>query len=422
MLTQQELGQRLKSAREASGLTQQQVADQVELTRVAISQIESGNRTISSIELISLLRLYGRDMASFLEEKPVEKDALAVLFRAHPDLLQNHIFYKSLRDAHELLREYGNLQKLLELDQERNLPPVYDYGEPKNVWEAIQMGEHAAEAERSRLRLGINPIRDMAELVESQGIPVIEIRLDDQVSGIFMVEAEIQLCIFINEVHLDRAKARVAFTIAHEYGHILLDRDKVSAISKISNDRDLFEVRANAFAAAFLMPEEGVSQFLKNIDKGASTSRERLLAYTEQPDPDPLVGHYRRLASWQIITLYDVVKFCAYFGISFEAALYRLRNTKFLSEELFDQLFQEKEKARRIARRLNIEKKEREHPFSNFALNFTGMAIEAHRRDKITRSKLINLVRRVKFDDVIDEVLHCMGIKDDAAEDVHLPE
>ncbi len=422
MLTQRELGQRLKSAREAIGLTQQQVADQVELTRVAISQIESGHRTVSSIELISLLRLYGRDMASFLEEKPVEKDALAVLFRAHPDLLQNHIFYKSLRDAHELLREYGNLQKLLELDQERNLPPVYDYGEPKNVWEAIQMGEHAAEAERSRLRLGINPIRDMAELVESQGIPVIEIRLDNQISGIFMVEAEIQLCIFINEVHLDRAKARVAFTIAHEYGHILLDRDKVSAISKISNDRDLFEVRANAFAAAFLMPEEGVSQFLKNIDKGASTSRERLLAYTEQPDPDPLVGHYRRLASWQIITLYDVVKFCAYFGISFEAALYRLRNTKFLSEELFDQLFQEKEKARRIARRLNIEKKEREHPFSNFALNFTGMAIEAHRRGKITRSKLINLARRVKFDDVIDEVLHCMGIKDDTEEDVHLPE
>ena len=50
------------------------------------------------------------------------------------------------------------------------------------------------------------------------------------------------------------------------------------------------------------------------------------------------------------------------------------------------------------------------------------MAIEAHRRDKITRNKLINLAKRVKFDDVIDEVLHCMGIKDDAEEDVHLPE
>ena len=78
MLTQQELGQRLKSAREAIGLTQQQVADllahneqanHVALTRVAISQIESGQRTVSSIELMHLSRLYGRDMASFLEER-----------------------------------------------------------------------------------------------------------------------------------------------------------------------------------------------------------------------------------------------------------------------------------------------------------------------------------------------------------------
>ena len=422
MLTQRELGQRLKSAREAIGLTQQQVADEVALTRVAISQIESGHRTVSSLELLHLSRLYGRDMASFLEEKPVEKDALAVLFRAHPDLVQNRTFYKSLRDAHDLLREYGNLQKLLELDQERNLPPVYDYGDPKNVWEAIQMGEHAAEAERGRLELGIDPIRDMAELVESQGIPVIEISLDDQISGIFMAEAEVQLCIVINDAHLDRAKARVAFTIAHEYSHILLDRDKGITISKISNDRDLFEVRANAFAAAFLMPEEGVSQFLKNIGKGAS-SRERLLAYTEQPDSDPLVGHYRRLASSQIITFYDVVKFCAYFGISFEAALYRLRNTGFLSEESFDQLYQQKGSARQILQHLNNEKKEQENPISNFALNFTGLAIEAYRRDKITYDKLVNLAKQVEFDSgVIDEILSCMGFEDDIVEEVYLPE
>ena len=71
---------------------------------------------------------------------------------------------------------------------------------------------------------------------------------------------------------------------------------------------------------------------------------------------------------------------------------------------------------------MNIEEKEREHPFSNFALNFTGLAIEAYRRDKITHSKLINLAKRVKFDDVIDEVLSCMGFEDGVEEDVHLPD
>ena len=138
--------------------------------------------------------------------------------------------------------------------------------------------------------------------------------------------------------------------------------------------------------------------------------------------PDPLVGHHRRLASSQIITFYDVVKLCAYFGISFEAALYRLRNTRFLSEESFDQLYQQKGSARQILQHLNNEKKEQENPISNFALNFTGLAIEAYRRDKITYSKLINLAKRVKFDDVIDEVLSCMGFEDDLEEDVHLPD
>ncbi len=418
MLTQRELGQRLKRAREATGLTQQQVAEHVALTRVAISQIESGHRMVSSLELTRLARLYGRDIASFLEEKPSpneKENALTVLFRAHPDLMQNPT---PLRNATELFREYTNLKALLDLDTEQNLPPRYACAEPRNVWEAIQMGERAAEAERSRLALGIDPIRDMAELVESQGIPVIEIDLDDQISGIFMTDAEGQLCIFINQAQFDKAKARVAFTIAHEYSHILLDRDKVSAISKISNDRDLFEVRANAFAAAFLMPEEGVSQFLKTIGKGEA-SREKLLAYTEQHDP--LVGHHRRLASTQIITLYDVVKLCMSFGTSYEAALYRLRNTKFLSEGSFDHLYRRKDEAREIVQNLKIEGR-REYP-SSFALNFTGMAIEAYRRDKITYDKLIALADQVAFDSkVIDQILCYMGLENNLEAEVYLPE
>ena len=425
LLEQRELGQKLKRAREATGLTQQQVADSVALTRVAISQIESGQRAVRSFELLHLSRLYGRDMVSFFDEKARMRkaaNALTVLFRAHPELVQNPACREALQQADEIFREYLNLKALLDLDTEQNLPPVYACPEPRNVWEAIQMGERAAEAERSRLALGHDPIRDMAELVEAQGIPVIEINLDDQISGIFIANAEAQLCVFINQSQLDRAKARVSFTIAHEYSHILLDRDKVGAISKISNERDLFEVRANAFAAAFLMPQEGVSQFLKNTGKG-SASREKLLAYTERADP--LVGHHRRLASSQIITLYDVVKLCAYFGTSFEAALYRLRNTKFLSEESFAQLCQQKEEARQIARFLNFEKNEPAEGERGtcFALNFTGMAIEAYRRDKITYNKLLALAGQVAFGpDAIDQVLSCMGLENHVEEEVYLPE
>ena len=232
MLTQRDLGQRLKSAREAIGLTQQQVAGQVELTRVAISQIESGHRAVSSLELRRLSRLYGRDMVSFLEKRPVEQDALAVLLRAHPDLIENENPDDSFQNATELFREYTNLKELLGLDREGV------YLESKNIWESIQIGEQAAGVERRCLELGIDPIHDMAQL----------------------------------------------------------------------------------------------------------------------------------------------------------------------------------------ERHLNIEEK-REHPFSNFALNFTGLAIEAYRRDEITYRKLVNLAEQVKFDpDVIDEVLSCLGIEDEIEHHVYLPD
>ena len=75
-----------------------------------------------------------------------------------------------------------------------------------------------------------------------------------------------------------------------------------------------------------------------------------------------------------------------------------------------------------LARHLNIEAG-REHSFSNFVLNFMGMAIEAYRRDEITYKKLVNLAEQVKFDfEVIDQILSRLGVEDDIEHHVHLPE
>ena len=62
----------------------------------------------------------------------------------------------------------------------------------------------------------------------------------------------------------------------------------------------------------------------------------------------------------------------------------------------------------------------REYPF---ALNFTGMAIEAYRRDKITYNKLIALADQVAFDaKVIDRILFYMGLENNLEAEVYLPE
>ena len=73
------------------------------------------------------------------------------------------------------------------------------------------------------------------------------------------------LCIVANEAH---HVLRRRFSFAHEYAHVLLDRGQVGTISRSSERDDLAEVRANSFAACFLMPEDGVRNYVGTLGKG----------------------------------------------------------------------------------------------------------------------------------------------------------
>jgi Zn-dependent peptidase ImmA (M78 family) len=73
---------------------------------------------------------------------------------------------------------------------------------------------------------------------------------------------------------------RVRFSWVHEYANILFDRHEKGTLSRESERADLPEVRANAFAAVFLLPEAGVREFLAGIGKG-QPSRERWAVFEE---------------------------------------------------------------------------------------------------------------------------------------------
>ena len=54
------LGERLRESREYLGLSQQEVADLLKLSRPAVTHIEAGKRKVSTLELRELARLYRR--------------------------------------------------------------------------------------------------------------------------------------------------------------------------------------------------------------------------------------------------------------------------------------------------------------------------------------------------------------------------
>lgn len=90
------LATRLREAREAAGLSQEDVAQKLDLPRPAISQIENGHRRVEALELARLAKLYRQPLSSFADEEPVGTKRLDALFRTASAL--------SEKDRAEVLR------------------------------------------------------------------------------------------------------------------------------------------------------------------------------------------------------------------------------------------------------------------------------------------------------------------------------
>lgn len=93
---QQRLAERLREAREYLGLSQQFVAEQTGIPRVAISAIENGKRRVEALELEALATLYKYSVTYFLGGALEEPPTVVALARAAKDLTE--------RDREEVLR------------------------------------------------------------------------------------------------------------------------------------------------------------------------------------------------------------------------------------------------------------------------------------------------------------------------------
>jgi hypothetical protein len=192
-------------------------------------------------------------------------------------------------------------------------PPEYKLQAPKGSGDAVGQGASVAESERARLGLGDAPIADMPELLNAEGVWATGLRLPDQMSGLFLNHASTGMVIIVNLTHCEE---RRRFSYAHEYGHALLDRDRVGNVSSKDNAAELVEKRANAFAATFLMPARSVAQQLKVIDKGKPSR-------TEQPVFDVATdNHFARnlspRAGSQTIGYQDVAFHADWFKVSYQ--------------------------------------------------------------------------------------------------------
>lgn len=102
------LGERLKKAREYLGLTQEDVAKLLNVSRVVITNIEIGARKVTAEELSKLAKIYGWSMEELLEGEKIEGDT-QMFARTFDEL--------SLEDQKEII----NLMKFKKMYKDKKL-------------------------------------------------------------------------------------------------------------------------------------------------------------------------------------------------------------------------------------------------------------------------------------------------------------
>ena len=414
----EELAGRLREAREAAGLKQEDAARHLGISRSSVAQTELGNRAVSSLELDRLAHLYGRDIRDFLAAEFRPEDSLVALFRADSGVAGRDEVVKAIGDCVALARELAGLEGLLGLDRAQLGVPAYAGGALRNKWQAIEQGMRVAADERRRLGLTIRPLSDAADLLGSEGVRTALLDLPEDVSGLTLMDPALSLFVVVNRRH---SLLRRRFSWVHEYAHVLFDRQLRGTLSRASNRDELAEVRANSFAACFLMPEEGIRDFLAHLGKG-QPSRERLEVFDGVA---AVPAETRTEPGSQRVQVYDVVLLAHHFGVSRTAALYRLRNLHLLSQAELAALLAEEETGhgKRIAGLLGLPEPDHAAGRGEFRSRFLGLALEAYRREKITRGKLRELAASVGVSgDDLAAILEGDGLQYDGGDAALLPE
>jgi Zn-dependent peptidase ImmA (M78 family)/DNA-binding XRE family transcriptional regulator len=246
------LATRIRSARETARLTQAQVAAELGVSRPTLISMEKGTRAVSSTELIKLAELYRRDVATLL--RPSSPPA-SIRARFRTGLMTGPGEGDLENAVDELERFADNYIDLLRRSQVR-LPGRPPAVRPTDYLGPEQAGEALATEERNRLGLGDGPLQLLREVLEVEvGLRVFFLDLPSKVAGLFIHVDPLGGCVGVNRNHPPQ---RRRWTMAHEYAHYLASRDRPEVTRLGSgriNDSERF---AEAFAANFLMPRNGI--------------------------------------------------------------------------------------------------------------------------------------------------------------------
>ena len=262
MLSERQLGRRLRTLREARGLRQSDAAARIQVARTTLVAVEQGKRRARNEEIQRLARLYGTSANAILRVEAVHLD-LTSRFRELPGGSEP-IRQEAARLLDRLVSAEVELENALGVHRPRTYPPERVIL-PGDV--TVQAEEDARDL-RVWLGLGVGPVLDILSLLDLQlGVRVYLHPLASPVAGLFACTEESGACILLNSRHRPE---RIARTGAHELGHLIATRREPEVLVERDAPDSREERYASAFARSFLTPGRIVRQRFAEITAGSS--------------------------------------------------------------------------------------------------------------------------------------------------------
>lgn len=344
------IGKRLRMARKLMGCTQDEIARRFQMGRPRYSDVENGKRYLSIEELYRFADFYQRPLQYFLAQYKVSSDPFKVLFRAirgKPETQKVVTHFEKL---------CNNLKSLENLVDDKDISLVTD-ASYRSIRRSYSWATIYAEKERASLEVGKVPLRNLRDVLEEKrDIQVFYLGLPDSISGMFAFGEDVGGCILINSSH---PLGTQLFSLAHEYAHYLFDREKMGCVTEESKINTTEERFAERFSADFLIPREAITEMFELRVK----------------DRESTAG--------------DVIYLADYFGVSFQAMVYRLGGLRMIKRELKDRLLKE---TWINAVREEMGQPEPEQKQSKLPRRYTYLCILAYVQGKITTAKFADLL------------------------------
>lgn len=350
--------QRLREARKRKGLTQEEVARSVNMSRTTLVAIEKGDRALRPTELIDLAALYGRSINDLLRPSPVSSDLVAQ-FRASPGKMLDEVAVDvSIANLQELADDYLHLEQLVGASLSQRYPRVTRISGVSPA----EAAESLAATERNRLGLGDGPVLELRKLLEADvGIRVFALELPARVAGLFASSGVHGACIAVNIGH---PFERQRWSLAHEYAHFLAHRDRSEVTLMVGYERiPSAEKFADAFAGNFLMPTAGLKRRFHEMSQSRAGA----------------------------VTPADLLYLADLFQVSFDAMVRRLENLELIRRHTRDKLMNSGFKVGEARQLLGLGSVGPDTDV--LPLRYRYLAVEAWRREKLTEGQLARLLR-----------------------------